>query len=117
MWNSVLLDGVKWSFDRSSPPLMDDNNHTEDDETQFRSWDFKSHQQTNYADWTNKQDGQDDDAEDLFLRHNSVDRRTNSYPSAAELFRNFVGKLSVWDKVATKRKDRHVVDDSFNDPH
>lgn len=101
MWNSVqLLDGVKWStFDRSSPPLMDDNNESiiREEETtstaQFRSWDFKSHQQTNYADWSNRhEDGPEDDAEDLFAVGG---RRGNNYPSAAELFRNFVGELFI----------------------
>lgn len=95
MWNSVLLDGVKWSFDRSSPPLMDDtNNPADQQESQFRSWDYKSHHQTNYADWTNKQDSLDETEDGLFLTsgHNTVDNRTNNYPSAAELFRNFVGK-------------------------
>ena len=95
MWNSVLLDGVKWSFDRSSPPLMDDDQQEEQETNDYRSWDFKSHHQTNYADWTNRHGGLDDDPEDLFLRHDSVTSRTDNYPSAAELFRNFVGELKT----------------------
>ena len=92
MWNSVqLMDGSgKWSsFDRSPPqPLIDEDPAEESTTTRFRSWDFKSHQQTNYADWSN---GQEDDAEDLFAVGGP--RAANNYPSAAELFRNFVGKL------------------------
>jgi hypothetical protein len=101
MWNSVLMDGVKWSFDRSSPPLTDGGGGSHPDfgleESQFRSWNFESHQQTNYADWTNRlQPGEEgEDAEDLFVHHDPVDGRGSrrNYPSAAELFRNFVGKL------------------------
>lgn len=96
MWNSVLMDGVKWSFDRSSPPLTD-GTHPDFglEETQYRSWNFESHQQTNYSDWTNRlHPGEEEDAEDLFVPHDPADCSRRNYTSAAELFRNFVGKLS-----------------------
>ncbi|XP_057374203.1 mucin-5AC-like [Daphnia carinata] len=95
MWNnSVLMDGVKWSFDRSSPPLTDGTHPDFSlEETQFRSWHFEAHQQTNYSDWTNRlhPGEEDEDAEDLFVRHDPADCSRRNYPSAAELFRNFVG--------------------------
>lgn len=96
MWNSVLMDGVKWSFDRSSPPLTDDSHPDFGlEETQFRGWNFESHQQTNYSDWTNRlhPGEEEEDAEDLYVRHDPLDCSRRNYPSAAELFRNFVGKL------------------------
>lgn len=77
-----MVDDGQWLYSRTSPPLPLDDEET----PAYRSWDFQSHQQTNYADWSNKQDGQDDVTEDLFQRD------SHSYPTAAQLFRNFVGK-------------------------